>query len=348
MEGSKILGIATAVPKYEVEQQDVKQFAASMFEKKFNSLDRMLSIFENANIKKRYFSCPLSWYSQPHSFNEANCRFEETALELAYNAASKAIDRAGVLASEIGGVVFVTSTGITTPTLDAKLIQRLGLSLHSLRMPIWGLGCAGGVTGIARAAELARGVPKRCILLVAVELCSITFQRNDFSKSNLVGTSIFADGAAAVVIGSYGTGPEIITSHSTLFPDTEDVMGWDVIDSGLKVRFSRDIPSIIRRNLPGLLSEACAEWGIVQHQLHHYIVHPGGAKVLTAYSESLSLDPGKLNSAQSILENYGNMSSASVFFVLEEYMKNNSFTNSYGVMLALGPGFSAEQVLFRW
>jgi len=348
MSGPKILGLATAVPKYGVEQQEVRQFAAGMFKKKFHGLERMLSIFEHGNIKKRYFSCPLEWYSRPHTFNETNCQFEKTALELAYAASTKAIDKAGILASDIGGVVFVTSTGITTPTLDAKLIQRLGLSLHALRLPVWGLGCAGGVTGIARAAELAKAVTDRVILLVVVELCSITFQRNDFSKSNLVGTSIFADGAAAVVIGTCGSGPEIISSHSTLFPDTEDIMGWDVVESGLKVRFSRDIPSIIRNHLPELLAEACTQWGIDQTHLQHYIVHPGGAKVLTAYSESLGLEPGKLSDAENILENYGNMSSASVFFVLEEHMKANCITNDYGVMLALGPGFSAEQVLFKW
>lgn len=344
----RILGIATAVPQYGVEQQAVKQFAAGLFEEKFHGLDRMLSIFEHGNIKNRHFACPLEWYSQQHTFNEANGQFEKIALELTHAAAAKAIEKAGILAAEIGGVVFVTSTGITTPTLDAKLIQRLGLSLHALRLPVWGLGCAGGVTGMARAADLAKAVPGRFILLVAVELCSITFQRNDFSKSNLVGTSIFADGAAAVVIGTGVSGPEIIASHSTLFPDTEDIMGWDVVDSGLKVRFSRDIPGIIRRYLPSLLAEACDEWGIEQKQLRHYVVHPGGAKVLTAYSESLGLIPGKLSVAQEILENYGNMSSASVFFVLEEHINNTCATNDYGVMLALGPGFSAEQVLFKW
>lgn len=344
----KILGIATAVPPYGVDQQEVRRFAAGLFEHKFHGLHRLLSVFEHGDIKTRHFACPLEWYSQQHTFNEANGQFEKTALDLAYAAATKAIEQAGVLAADIGGIVFVTSTGITTPTLDAKLIQRLGLSLHALRLPVWGLGCAGGVTGMARAADLAKAVPGRFILLVAVELCSITFQRNDFSKSNLVGTSIFADGAAAAVIGTCGSGPEIIASHSTLFPDTEDIMGWDVVDSGLKVRFSRDIPSLIRRYLPDLLAEACDEWGIEQKQLYHYVVHPGGAKVLAAYSESLSLIPGKLSAAQEILENYGNMSSASVFFVLEEHIKNTGSTSDYGVMLALGPGFSAEQVLFKW
>ncbi|MGI6091502.1 MAG: stilbene synthase [Veillonellaceae bacterium] len=344
----KILGVATAVPKHAVNQDEVKQFVAAMFNDNFHGLGRMLSIFDNGNIKTRYFSCPLDWYSKPHSFNEANNQFEKTALELAINAVSSAIERAGVDPQDISGVVFVTSTGITTPTLDAKLIQKLGLSFHSVRLPVWGLGCAGGISGLARAAEMANSLPSSYVVVVSVELCSITFQQNDFSKSNLVGTSIFADGAAAAVLGLNGAGPEIIGSYSTLFPDTEDIMGWDVVETGLKVRFSRDIPSIIRRHLPKLLDEACSCWGLTQAEINHYIVHPGGAKVLTAYNESLGLINGELAEAEDILKHYGNMSSASVFFVLEQFLANTSANNSYGVMLALGPGFSAEQVLFRW
>lgn len=344
----KILGVATAVPKYAVNQDEVKQFAAALFKDEFHGLGRMLSIFENGNIKTRYFACPLEWYARPHSFNEANGQFEKTALELASCAVLAAIERAGVDPRDIGGVVFVTSTGITTPTLDAKLIQKLGLSFHSVRLPVWGLGCAGGISGLARAAEVAKSLPNSYVVVVSVELCSITFQRNDFSKSNLVGTSIFADGAAAAVLGLNGVGPEIVGSYSTLFPDTEDIMGWDVVETGLKVRFSRDIPSIIRRYLPTLLGEACHKWGLPQTEIKNYIVHPGGAKVLEAYSESLGLINGELAEAKDVLEHYGNMSSASAFFVLEQFLANTAANDSYGVMLALGPGFSAEQVLFRW
>lgn len=344
----KIIGVGTAVPPYTVSQEDVKQFTTALFKGEIHGLDRMLSVFEHGNVKTRHFACPLEWYASPHSFNEANLQFQETALELAVRASAEAIERAGIAGKDVGGVICVTSTGISTPTLDAKLIQKLGLSFHAVRMPVWGLGCAGGVSGLARAAELAQNVSGQFVLLVAVEICSITFQRNDFSKSNLVGTSIFADGAAAVVIGANGNGPEVVGSYSTLFPNTEDIMGWDVVETGLKVRFSRDIPSIIKRHLPELLNEACQDWGVAKSKLCHYIVHPGGAKVLTAYSESLGLAASKLLEAKIVLERFGNMSSASVFFVLKQFLANASSTGDYGIMLALGPGFSAEQVLFKW
>lgn len=344
----KIVGLATAVPDNVVTQAEVKSFTEQLFRDGFRGLDRMLSIFEHGNIKTRHFACPLEWYAEPHTFTQANGEFANSAFELVVKAATKAIEKAGIMQRDIGGVVYVTSTGITTPTLDAQLIQRLGLSVNSIRMPIWGLGCAGGISGLARAAEAARARSCTYILLIAVELCSITFQRNDLSKSNLVGTSIFADGAAAAVVGFDGVGPEIVDSYSTLFPNTEDVMGWDVVDTGLKVRFSRDIPTIIRHHLPELLSEACLGWRVERSELHHFIVHPGGAKVLAAYSDSLGLNHGELLQAESVLKQYGNMSSASVFFVLEQFLAATPASNNYGVMLGLGPGFSAEQVLFRW
>ncbi|MDD4600347.1 Alpha-pyrone synthesis polyketide synthase-like Pks11 [bioreactor metagenome] len=348
MSSPKLIGLATTVPPYAVNQAEVKNFAAGLFKDGFRGLDRMLSVFEHGNIKTRHFACPLEWYAESHSFSEANEQFEKTALELAATAAISAIKQADIDPQDIGGVVFITSTGISTPTLDVKLIQRLGLSFHSIRMPIWGLGCAGGVSGLARAAEVARALPNRFVLLVVVELCSITFQRNDFSKANLVGTSIFADGAAAAIIGLNGVGPEIVDSYSTLFPHTEDIMGWDIGEMGLKVRFSRDIPTFIRHHLPGLVGEACQRWGVSRSQLCHYIVHPGGAKVLEAYHDSLSLLNGQLAEAEKVLEGYGNMSSASIFFVLEEFLARTAAADRYAVMLALGPGFSAEQVLLRW
>lgn len=344
----KILGIGTAVPPYAVSQEDVKKFTAALFKGEMPGLERMLSVFEHGNIKTRHFACPLEWYATPHTFDEANSQFQKAALELAVRAAEEAIERAGISHKDVGGVVCITSTGISTPTLDAKIIQKLKLSLHSVRLPIWGLGCAGGVSGLARAAELAKNLADRYVLLVAVELCSITFQRNDPSKANLVGTSIFADGAAAIIIGINGNGPEVIGSYSTLFPNTEDIMGWDVVESGLKVRFSRDIPSIIKRYLPALLDEACQHWKVAKSKLCNYIVHPGGAKVLTAYKDSLGLAAGQLMEAETVLQRFGNMSSASIFFVLKQFLANSVSTNDYGVMLALGPGFSAEQVLFKW
>jgi alkylresorcinol/alkylpyrone synthase len=225
--------------------------------------------------------------------------------------------------------------------------------MHAHRTPIWGLGCAGGVSGLARAAEAATVRPGRSVLLVAVELCSLTFQRDDLSKSNLVGISLFADGAAAAVLQAgpgeeEKEGPVVVDSYSRLMPDSADVMGWDVVAGGLKVRFSRSIPAIVGRDLPDLIDEACDAWGIGRADLQHFVAHPGGAKVLEAYAASLGLEADRLQASWEVLRTYGNMSSPTAFFVLEEHMRTTPPTGAPGVLLALGPGFSAEQVLFRW
>lgn len=348
MAGAKILGVGLAVPPYAVRQADIKEFAASLFQERLAHLHRLLPVFDNACIAKRHLAQPLAWYAESHSFAEANLLYEEIGLELAVEAATRALDRAGAAPDDVGLVVLVSSTGITTPTLDARLMQKIGIAFGAARLPVWGLGCAGGVAGLARAAEMVAAVPGRVALLVAVELCSLTFQRNDFSKSNLVGAGIFADGAAAVVLAEAGNGPEVVAADSTFFPDTGDIMGWDVVETGLKVRFSRDIPAFIHRYLPGLVGRACRHWGVDREDIAHFVVHPGGAKVLTAYAESLGLPAASLAGAFAVLDNYGNMSSASVLFVLENFLRTTGAGGAYGMMLALGPGFSAEQVLFRW
>ena len=345
---SQIVSIGTALPPYALRQEDIKEFAAALFQSLINHLDKMLQVFENGLIQVRHLSRPLEWYQEAHSFAEANKVYEETAINLAEEAATQAINRSGIQPAEIGMVIFISSTGIATPTIDAKVIQRLGLSPHTFRVPIWGLGCAGGVSGLARAAELAQVLNGKAVLLIAVELCSLTFQRNDYSKENLVGTSLFSDGAAAVVIAANAHGPAICGSYSNLFPNTEDIMGWDITESGFKVQFSRDIPSIIRRYLPTLVSKACAKWDININTVQHYIVHPGGAKVLDAYADSLNISAEKLRHAYQILTSCGNMSSVSILFVLDNFIKDTLPAKQYGLMLALGPGFSAEQVLLRW
>lgn len=344
----RIQAVATAAPPFQVSQNQAKSFAANFFKEGFKDLQRLLPVFDRTAIRTRHLACPIEWYAEPHSFAETNAIYQKMALELAAQAATEAFRRAEVQAEEIGLVVFVSTTGLATPSLDAQLIQCLGLSPHTARLPVWGLGCAGGVAGLAHASALARSMPGQAVLLVAVELCSLTCQHGDMSKANLIAMSLFGDGAAAAVLRMGGTGPEILGRHSTLFDNSEDIMGWDVIETGLKVRFSRDIPSLVRQHLPGLRRQACVQWGLEPSALRHYVAHPGGAKVLTAYVESLGLSEEQLASAYEILAAYGNMSSASVLFVLEHFLATTPANHDYGVMLALGPGFSAEQLLFRW
>jgi len=343
----RIKSVATASPEHSIKQKDIKQFASDLFQRSFRDLERLLPVFENTRITQRSISQPLEWFAKEHNFEDSNEIYRKTALDLAEKAARKAMERGNLRPEDIEMVVFVSTTGISTPSLDAALIQRLGLPSSTARLPVWGLGCAGGVSGLATAARL-QGSLKKNLLFVAVELCSLTFQKNDLSKSNLIATSLFADGAAAVIIGHDGDGPEILASHSTLFNDSDDIMGWDVVSGGLKVRFSRDIPALVRDSVPELLDRACAEWKIEKNALKQFVLHPGGAKVLAAYEQAMSISSEDLRHAYDCLSEHGNLSSASVLFVLDRHMTEEKSNGTLGLMAALGPGFSAELLLFRW
>jgi len=249
--------------------------------------------------------------------------------------------------SEVGAVVLVSTTGVSTPSLDSFLIQLLDLPRTVARIPIWGLGCAGGAAGLARAADLARS-RQAPVLLVAVELCSTTFMHDDRSKSNLIATALFGDGAAAVVVGPGGQGPELLGGHSRLIDDSEDVMGWDLWERGLKVRFARSIPQVVIDVVPQFVQQAAAEAGIEPASLHHFILHPGGTKVLAAYEEALGVPRARIEDAYAIIREHGNMSSPTVLFVLDRFMQRTEPTGANGLLVGLGPGFSAEGVTFRW
>lgn len=360
MANAQIISISTSVPAHKVLQSDVRDLVRNLFSGEYKGIERLLPVFENTQIESRYFSKPLEWFAKQQTFVDSSAAFVETALSLITEASEAllsnvAIDRNGINRnsinrSDIAMVIAVSTTGISTPSLEAKLIQALHLPNTTKRIPVWGLGCAGGVAGLARASELVRTLPHgKFALMVGVELCSLTFQRNDISKSNIIASSLFGDGAAAILLQNteVSEGLSILASHSYLFDNSEDIMGWDIIETGLKVRFSRDIPALIRANLPTLLNEACTAWGIEFGAIKHYVVHAGGAKVLQAYSDSLNLSPEQLQTAYTVLRHHGNMSSVSVLFALKEFLATTPKTDELGVMMALGPGFSAEFLLFR-
>ena len=344
----KILSVATALPPYRIGQGEVKEFARGMFSGAYRDFERLLTIFDNTNIDSRYFCVPAAWFEKDRSFKEKNALYVEHALELSEKAARRALDRVGAAPEDVGAVFFVSTTGLSTPSLDSKLIFRLGLSEHTRRVPIWGLGCAAGVAGLARTADYARVYPGELALFVGVELCGLTFQRGDLSKANLVSTSLFADGAAAALLGSGAEGPELIGSHSTTWPDTEDIMGWDLVETGFKVRISRSIPTLVRRRMSENLLAACNSAGISLEDIEHFLIHPGGSKVLDAFEEVLGLEPGGLTLPREILRDYGNISSVTVMFILERFLRSREFAaGDLGMLSALGPGFSAEHVFFR-
>lgn len=348
---SRLSSVSTAVPEHRAGQALARQFCRALFHETYPDIDRLLPVFSNAQVEYRYFSAPKEWFETDHSFAEKNGLYIKTALELGEAVISSCLRNAGLAPQEIDHLFFVSTTGLATPSIDARLINILKLRPNVRRTPIWGLGCAGGVAGLSRAYEYTTAFPRERALVLALELCGLTFQRNDLSKSNLVATSLFGDGAAAALVSGAETGdpgPRILASRSTLWYESLDVMGWDINDHGLKVLFSRDIPTIVRTlAFPALLDFLTAQ-GITLHDVSHVIAHPGGTKVIEAYEQALDLGNGKLERARGVLRRYGNMSSPTVLFVLEDFMSSHAIKHDeYGLITALGPGFSAEMMLIR-
>jgi alkylresorcinol/alkylpyrone synthase len=344
----QVLSVATALPPHRVGQEEAKRFARGMFSDAYTDVERLMPIFDNVHVENRHFCVPVEWFAEDHTFPEKNALYVEHALALTEKAARRALDRAGADPGDVGAIFFVSTTGLSTPSLDSKLIFSLGLSEHTRRVPIWGLGCAAGAAGLARAAEYARLYPDQLVLLVGVELSGLTFQRGDRTKGNLVSTSLFADGAAAVLLGSGGGGPRVLGSYSTTWPDTEDVMGWELVETGLKVQLSKSVPLIVHEKLRDNLGQACDSLGLDFAEIAHFILHPGGAKVLDAFEEVLGIEPGGLTFSRGVLRDCGNMSSVTVLFILERFLGGGEYAaGDLGVLSAMGPGFSAEHVFFR-
>lgn len=336
----RLLAIATAVPKHELGQREVAERARFAFGKAgVGDLDRMVAVFGNAGIDRRYSTVPVDWYEQPHGWTDRNTLYLDHALALIDEAARKALARARLVPRDIDAVVTVSTTGIATPSLDARLIDKLGLRSDVRRLPVFGLGCAGGVLGLSRAADLARAAPQARILFLVVELCALCFRRDDFSKSNLVATALFGDGAAAAIVSGAGQGPALLQGGEYTWPDSLDIMGWDVAEDGLKAIFSRDIPELVRRDLRDATKAFLASNGMSLDAIAHFICHPGGAKVITALEEAFGLEEGALALARDVLRDYGNMSAVTVLFVLERALRGGA--SGRMLMTALGPGFTA-------
>ncbi len=346
-EAPRIRSVATAVPAHVLPQAELRGFAERFFAHDFPALPRLLRVFDHAGVERRQLVRPQAWYERPRGFPEKNAVYVEEALALSERAASAAIERASVRLEELAAVVFVSSTGVATPSLDSVLVQRLGLSRSIARVPLWGLGCAGGAAGVARAAALARGLG-RAVLLVTVEICSVTFVHEDRSRSNLVATALFGDGAAAAVIGGGGEGPTVLGGFSHLVDDSADVMGWTVRETGLEVRFARSIPAIVREHVPPVVAAALAEHELTRDRVADWVLHPGGAKVLAAYEEALGLTPRELEHALAVLRDHGNMSSPTVMFVLERWMQSAAPSGGPALLMSLGPGFCVEGAVLRW
>lgn len=337
----RLLSLATAVPPYRLGQADVAAFARRLFaERPREDLERLLPVYANAGIETRYSCVPLEWYEEDHGWTEKNALYVRHALELSERAARTCLERAAIELEAIDVVVVASTSGIATPSLDAWLAERLPLRRDVTRLPIFGLGCAGGVLGLARAAALAKAAPGTNVLFVVVELCGLTFRRSDQSKSNVIASALFGDGAAAAVVSCAGEGPNLAAWGEHTWPDSLDVMGWRVEDDGFGVLFSRDIPTIVRDDFRPALDGFLARHGLALSDIDRFLCHPGGAKVIDALEDALGLQRGGLALARAVLKEYGNMSAATVLFVLEKALADGAMRGR-SLLSAVGPGFSA-------
>ena len=348
----RVISVGTAVPGHLVLQEDARALTHRLFDGAVENLDTLLTVFDHAQVRTRYSSAPPEWFAQTHLFPERNKLYVESALDLSARAVEDCLSQAGLSPSDVDHLLFVSTTGIATPSLDALLIDRLSMNPHIVRTPIWGLGCAGGIGGLSRAAEFARARPASRIVVVAVELCTLTFQLNDRSRANLIAASLFGDGAAAVLVPGDdlpGPGPEILEHKSTTWPNTLDVMGWDLVEHGLRVVLSKKIPVIVRRHIRDVMDEFVAAQGLTLSDIEHYITHPGGPRVIEGYLEALDLEESQVAHTRSVLADFGNMSSPTVLFILKRFLDQLRGTpGAYGVASAMGPGFSAELLLLKW
>jgi len=350
--------VATATPPHRYRQSELRD-AADLLLPESPGKAQLLAMFDNARIDARAFAVPLEWLVAPHGFKDRMAQFASTGLDLAEAAARGALANAGLKPADIDAVLLVCTTGIATPSLDARLSNRLGLRSDVARIPVWGLGCAGGVAGLARAAELAISKPGANVLVVALELCTVAFDVASTvaagpgatgGKKSAAAASLFADGCAAVVVSgdtSRAAGPlRFVGATSHLFPDTERVMGWDVEDHTLDVVLSPRIPQIVEESMAGVV-HPFADLHLAGGRPSRWVLHPGGAKVVEAYRTALGLAADALGHTESVLRRHGNMSSPTVLFVLDDAMAAKPKAGETLLLGALGPGFAAELALLE-
>ncbi len=351
---SRVISIGTADGPYKFNQCEVKKFASELFSENKHYINRMLGVFDNSLIETRHFAHPRDWFDNPRNFVERSESFLQNSISLSVSAINDCLNKASANLNDIDHIIFVSSTGITTPTVDAHLINELQMDPHIKRTPIWGLGCVGGAVGLTRAMEYTKAFPKSAVLLIALEICSLAFHREDYSKSNIVSLALFSDGAAASIVSgnehrlSNTPNINLLKSLSTTYYDSLGVMGWEVVDDGFKAIFSKDIPTIVRKEVKPNIEQLLSESSLSISDLTQYAVHPGGAKVLMEYEGSLNLPEGAFKHSRKVLREHGNMSSATVLYVLKEIMDEKKYDKGeHGIISALGPGFSSEIILFE-
>ncbi|MDV6378053.1 type III polyketide synthase [Sporosarcina sp. GW1-11] len=355
-----IQSVSTVCPPVELKQEEAMNFARSLFSDSFKDIDRLLKVFQNGEIDTRQVCMPLEWYAEPHDFETKNNLYLEHSVALGKQAVENCLTNLSTLErtvdpAEIDAIFFVSSSGLATPSIDARLINQLPFRHDIKRIPIWGLGCAGGASGISRAFDYCKAYPDANVLVLALELCSLTFQRDDITKSNLVGVSLFSDGVACALISGVQSTitcsrpmPAIRATSSRFLPDSEGVMGWDIKNDGLHVVFSKSIPHVIQSWLGPFVHQFVEEQQLTTDRIKHFVAHPGGKKVLDAYEKALHMEADQTATSKRVLQYHGNMSSPTVLYVLKDFIEQQPKLGELGLMAALGPGFCGELLLLEW
>jgi alkylresorcinol/alkylpyrone synthase len=337
-----LVSLATAVPPYVIEQSDVADRAKHFFAGRFPDFEKLFRVFENGGIARRYAVQPVDWYLTQHGWPDRTATYLETATDLFVTVAAEAIEKAGLEADDITTIVTVSSTGIATPSLEARAAGRLRFA-NVARVPVFGLGCAGGVTGLSLAARLARAEPGTNVLVVAIELCTLAIRLDKLTPGNIVALSLFGDGAAAAVVRA-GTDGLAQINHAAehTWPDTLDIMGWEVDPEGFGVIFDRSIPPFAAENLAPAVDRILQKQGMTSDKVGRFICHPGGRRVIEATEWALRLQRGELDHERQVLTEFGNMSAPTALFVLQRVLEKGMPDNS--LLMALGPGFTLSTV----
>jgi alkylresorcinol/alkylpyrone synthase len=348
----RIAGVAGAFPRQYYRQEEIAAALKEHWAKRLENpqvIDRLLG---RVGVKGRHLALPIEAYDNLTTWGKANNAWIDVAEDLAEQSLCRALTRAGLSEADVDAIFFVSVTGIASPSIDARLINRMHLRPDVKRIPIFGLGCVAGAAGIARAADYVRAYPRQVAALISVELCSLTWQRQDLSMANLISSGLFGDGSASVIVAgedSKASGPRVLASRSSFYRDTEKVMGWDISENGFNIVLSSEVPNMVHKYLAPDIDAFLAEYDLSRHDISTWIMHTGGPKVLEATSNALQLPDGALDVSWQSLRSVGNLSSASVLLVLEEFMnRRRPAPGSYSILAAMGPGFCSELVLLRW
>lgn len=345
--------VARALPDHFASQDELIGALRALWQKQHFNVERLEDLHRSVQVGGRHLALPLAAYEGLTTFQARNDAWTVAALDLGERAARQALDAARLHPSEVDHIFFVTVTGLATPSIDARLVNRLGLRPDIKRTPIFGLGCVAGAAGVARASDYLRAWPHETALLLSVELCSLTLQREDVSVANVIASGLFGDGAAALVMRGGEVdppaGPEVVATRSVFYPETERIMGWDFVDSGFKVVLSPKVPELVSQNIRADVDGFLAAHGLDRSHVTHWVAHTGGPKVLQAFERALELPDAALRRSWASLRGVGNLSSASVLFVLSELLESGEARpGDLGLLMAMGPGFCAELVLLRW